>query len=255
MKSTKNERVYIWEDTQQKCLAGIYKNLKIGKSEKFSKDDKQFDNLALEKKYCMEVKVFNEDVLIVAEILKDLGENNMLVLNLASHTTFGGGVKRGAQAQEEELFRRTNYFTTNVNGFYPLKKMEAVYTPNVTVIKDNNYKDLKKPFEVNMLAVAGIQNPQLENDNTLNTWDYHVTCNAIENIFKISLLKGHDTLILGALGCGAFHNPPEEIVKIFNIYLEKYNGCFKTIVFAVLSRSDENFNIFNTNIKRYNIKT
>ena len=60
--------------------------------------------------------------------------------------------------------------------------------------------------------------------------------------------------ILGALGCGAFHNPPEEIVKIFNIYLEKYNGCFKTIVFAVLSRSDNNFDIFNANIKRFNIK-
>jgi len=79
-------------------------------------------------------------------------------------------------------------------------------------------------------------------------WDYQVTCNVIDNIFKVSYVKKHDVLILGALGCGAYSNPTREIAQIFKLYLDKYNGCFKTIIFAVLSKDDgsynNNYNIF-----------
>lgn len=247
--STRYERVYVAQDTIDQCTTGKYKDLKIGDSELFTDNDPKFSGLKMDRKFVTTIDVLNWDVLLIAESLFRAGDNNLLVLNLASPTHFGGGFFSGEMAQEEELFRRSNYFTADVKNFYRLSKMESVYTPNVTVIKNEKYKDIKDPFSVAMLASTGIKNPVVEN-NKLNNWDYHVTCHTIDNIFRVALLKGHDVLVLGALGCGAFHNPPEEIVKIYNIFLEKYNGCFRKIVFAVLSRSDDNFDIFDKEIKR-----
>lgn len=248
--TSRYERQLVWENTVELCTTGQFKDLQPGNSEHFKHDDPTFAAIKLEKKYQTKFSVLNDDVLLVAELLHKLGENNVLVLNLASYKHQFGGVKNGAMAQEEELGRRTNYFKTNSEKFYPFKKMEAIYTPNVTVIKNMSYNLIAEPFSIGMLAVSAIKDPILLDGNVLNSWDYQVTCNTIDNLFKVALLKKHEVLVLGALGCGAFHNDANEITKIFNIYLEKYNGCFKTIVFAVLSRSDNNFDIFNTQIKR-----
>jgi uncharacterized protein (TIGR02452 family) len=72
--------------------------------------------------------------------------------------------------------------------------------------------------------------------------------NVIENIFKTAYYNGNETLVLGALGCGAYHNPPMEVIKIFNRFLKKYNGCFKKIVFAVYSKYDKNYELFDSYI-------
>lgn len=244
-------RVYVWEDTVNKCTTGKFKNLPYGESKLFHTNDKEFDKITINKKFeKTEISVLNEDVLIVAEMLHNLGEKNILVLNLASWKKAGGGVIGGAMAQEEELFRRSNYFLSFDNRFHPLKKGESVYTQKVNIIKNSKYVDLDQPFEVSMLALPGISNPNLTLDNKFDHNDYKVACNIIENIFRVALLNYHEALVLGAIGCGVFKNPPEEIVKIFNIYLKKYNKCFKTIVFAVLSKSDQNFNIFNSQIQK-----
>ena len=43
----------------------------------------------------------------------------------------------------------------------------------------------------------------------------------IRTIFRICLLDGHDALVLGAFGCGAFHNPPEEVARLFHDVMEE----------------------------------
>ena len=45
-------------------------------------------------------------------------------------------------------------------------------------------------------------------------------------------------LVLGALGCGAFRNPPQIIAAVFKRILaeEEWKGYFKEIIFAVLDR-------------------
>ncbi len=60
--------------------------------------------------------------------------------------------------------------------------------------------------------------------------------------------KGHTMLVLGAIGCGAFRNPPEEVVRCWQEVLneaEFAGGWFKEIWFAVYDRRNEgNFEIF-----------
>lgn len=43
----------------------------------------------------------------------------------------------------------------------------------------------------------------------------------IRTIFRIGLLHGHDALVLGAFGCGAFHNPPAEVARLFHEVMEE----------------------------------
>lgn len=244
-------RKNVWLDTVEKCTKGKFKDLPTGQSYLFHPHDKEFSNIKMTNKFDKtNVIVVNADTLVTAKTLNDAGASNVLVLNMASWLKRGGGVETGCSAQEEELFRRSNYFMSYDNRFHPLKKGEAIYTPKVTIIKDQNYNDLTAPFKVSMLAIAALKNPNLTNENKYTDYDLNTMSNIIENIFRVSYLMNHDVLVLGALGCGAYYNPPEEVVKIFNTFLTKYDKMFKIIVFAVLSNEDENFNIFDKNIKR-----
>jgi uncharacterized protein (TIGR02452 family) len=158
-------------------------------------------------------------------------------------------VEYGAMAQEEELFRRTNYFLSLDKHFYPLPPTSVIYTDRVMVIKNAKYELLETPFPVSMIAAAAICNPVLENGQ-LSQHDTDTTYYMLECVFKSALLHGKDTLILGAIGCGAYRNPPFDIIRIFNSLIETYRGYFKKVVFAVYSRNDNNFELFDKHIWR-----
>ena len=65
----------------------------------------------MERKYTTEYKVVNQDCLAYAKYLLDKdGSDDLCVLNMASAKNPGGGVYGGAGAQEEYLFRCSDYF-------------------------------------------------------------------------------------------------------------------------------------------------
>ena len=53
-------------------------------------------------------------------------------------------------------------------------------------------------------------------------------------VLAAALNKGHDSIVLSALGCGAFGNPPAEVARIFHASLSNFNGLFKKVVFAII---------------------
>ena len=124
-------------------------------------------------------------------------------------------------SQEEELSRCSDYMShsnnNSYNPLYPMRHNEIIFTPNIKVIKDEHYNKLKlhEIKEFDMLAVAAIRNPRLI-DSKLSTYDRNITFTKIEAIFKFAIINNYEVLILGALGCGAYHNPPEDIIDIFN---------------------------------------
>lgn len=181
---------------------------------------------------------------------------NPLGLSLASDINPGGGVKRGRTAQEECIFRRSNAFATHPKSFYKtdisktrLDPECVIYSPKVMFIKDADYTlyQANECFSVGLLAVAALRNPKLDHGRYYDD-DRQTMTMKIESIFKIAISKGHDSLVLGALGCGVFRNPPGEVADIFRIMIRTYGSFFKKIGFAVMVVKDSdqsNFHAFS----------
>ncbi len=54
-------------------------------------------------------------------------------------------------------------------------------------------------------------------------------------IYRAAYANGHDSIVLGAMGCGIFRQPPGTVADIFlKVLKEEFNGCFARVVFAIL---------------------
>jgi len=186
---------------------------------------------------------------------------NPAVLNMASRRNPGGGVMTGAGAQEETLFRRTNlfrslyqfteYFIDHVwykkyitpvrtGERYPLNRdFGGVYTPGALLFREDEqhgYKLMDTPERLSFIAVAGINRPELKDATHLADSMKAGTKNKMRTILRIGLRHGHDSLVLGALGCGAFCNPPSHIAQLFHEVFEEpeFKNKYRLISFAIL---------------------
>lgn len=199
------------------------------------------------------VEVQNIDCLYAGVELKEQGYNPA-VLNMASRRNPGGGVVTGAGAQEETLFRRTNLFRSlyqfapyaerygmkRSHHQYPLdRNFGGVYTPDAIYFRESEQKGyalLEKPISLSFITVAGMNRPDLTADGMIA--DHHVEPikNKIRTIFRIGLAHGHDSLVLGALGCGAFRNPPRHVARLFHEVMKEreFRHQYRRIVFAIL---------------------
>lgn len=193
------------------------------------------------------------------------------VLNFASATNPGGGVEKGASAQEECLCR--------VSTLYPClkdKKMwdcfyvphrkhgnalhndDIIYTPDVVVIKDDDYHLLTTPFIVDVITCAA-PNLRERPANQYNIGDtIKVTISDEEllalheqrarKIFASAIANGAEVLILGAFGCGAFQNNPTIVAQAYKNVLPDFTHYFHTIEFAVFcnAKNMENYQAFSS---------
>ena len=179
---------------------------------------------------------------------------NPVVLNLASRRNPGGGVKNGSRAQEESLFRSTNLFLSmyryaeyaedyglEKSSFqYPMPvRFGGIYVPKATVFRAGAKDDfalLDTPYYMSFVAVAAINHPELDADGNICQEDANLTKNKMRTMLRIGLLNGHDSIVLGAFGCGAFHNPPKHIARLFHEVIDEkeFKDKYKLIAFAIL---------------------
>lgn len=214
--------------------------------------------------------------LLAAGAYKDSGKR-VAVLNFANPVEPGGGVLRGASAQEEYLCRASNLYPCLTSDaaadWYRRHRAmwgqteqfmasdRVIYTPSVTIIReDKGYAPgTTHPFRqeytrkwqnVDVITAAApyfssVQHAQQE--PALRD----VLRRRIRNILETAIDHGAEILILGAFGCGAFHNPPDIVAEAFRDLLtgrdeERYRSAFEEICFAVMrdrpySRNIEEF--------------
>ena len=57
----------------------------------------------------------------------------------------------------------------------------------------------------------------------------------ISTIYRIALDNNHDSIVLGAFGCGAYRLLPEEVSKLFKEIVEEdeFKNAFKVVAFAI----------------------
>ena len=209
-----------------------------------------------------EITVTADDCLDAAHKWIDDGLE-VSVLNMASRRNPGGGVTGGAGAQEEYLFRCTDYHkflyryasyaeqygVTRSHYQYPLdRNFGGIFSEGVTVFRENEatgYRLTAEPWKVNMIAVAGMNSPRLVSEGGEERIAPELVDgakNKIRTIFRIAVDRGQKNLVLGALGCGAFHNPPKHVAELFRDVLceSEFFGAFQRICFAV--KTDHNSN-------------
>lgn len=220
-----------------------------------------------------ELSVLGVDCLALArDIVFSRPDLQVCVLNLASYVGPGGGVHSGAGAQEEYLFRCSDYYRSlyqygnysteyGVNPHpehrYPLdERYGAVFSRDVTIFRDTQaegYRLLGTPYKVNMLAIAAHRNPRTiisaEGEVRYTPAEAEYMTHKARTILRIAHANGQNALVLGALGCGAFHNPPKHVAEIFKSVINEpeFSGLFDYIYFAVINdhNSNGNFEAFD----------
>jgi uncharacterized protein (TIGR02452 family) len=177
-----------------------------------------------------------------------------VILNLADDNFPGGCVALGASAQEEAIFRRTNYCSSLKipqpnNNLYPIRDGEAVYSPEISVIKTSEADGWQLIPAANRPKVAFIACPGLKYPYTklvdgeprLTPIDVERLKNKIRVIIQTAAKFGHQTIILGAVGCGAWRNPIKHVAEVFaELLLGEYNGVIPNYYFAILTTDDRN---------------
>lgn len=209
------------------------------------------------------IEIVNKDSIDAAEDLIECGYNPA-VLNMASEDGPGGGVIGGCYGQEESLFRRSNlyvhmypycphaaeYGLNRSSDCYPLdKRFGGVYVHNALVFRKkekDGYELMDSCVPLSFIAVPAIRDPELTTERTLCTLDREIALDKIRQILKIGIENNHDSLVLGAWGCGIFHNPPEDIAKLFKQVLNEpgIKDYYKIVRFAILEDSCS-FNVHN----------
>jgi uncharacterized protein (TIGR02452 family) len=163
---------------------------------------------------------------------------NPVVLNLADESIPGGCVATGSEAQEESLFRRTSLCATLLfdHRLYPIRPNEGIYSPNVWVIKTNDWKDIDPPNRISFMSVPGLRYPLTDKDSgRLNPEDRTTLETKIKLMLQIAMDNGHDSVVLGATGCGAWKSPPQEVAEAFKEVLASTPLPLKKVAFAILA--------------------
>ena len=199
------------------------------------------------------------------------GSKPILVLNLANPVNPGGGVRRGAKAQEEDLCRKSSLLlsleSTEAESYYQYNKSLHTYmgsdaimiTPHVEIIKDENGNLLPESAVVAVMTCAA---PMLSNGmEGLTDQQYqNLLYNRINGMLKVAAHLNYQVLVLGAFGCGAFGNDAKVVSDLFYKALKEfdYDGMkakdfFRRIDFAVMdhTQSQYNFKEFSRNFSNF----
>ena len=198
--------------------------------------------------------------------------SKIAVLNFASATHPGGGVVRGANAQEECLCRCTTLYPAlkgaKAAPFYTLSHGSALhtdaclYTPGVLAVKtDTDLPERLPESEFFAFDVVSCSAPNLRPQpaNAMNPGDIDPAHIADNDLLELHVRRWRqimraaagraDVLVLGAFGCGAFRNPPALVADAFQELLRRdplLAAAFKEIVFAVYCppQDDTNYRVF-----------
>lgn len=179
---------------------------------------------------------------------------------VASALQPGGGVLNGAMAQEESLCVRSTLYASLLPKFYRTPINAVIYTPDVLVFRSSaNNDDMPKAewYYIDVISCAATKGPDLvkneKGDLVYESGDYESMLMKIRLIFQIAKEKGVKRLVLGALGCGAYRNPPREVAKLFRKVVlgdRKRVGIegIDEIVFAIFD-DGENLSVFRDAFK------
>ncbi|KAJ5567431.1 hypothetical protein N7535_006737 [Penicillium sp. DV-2018c] len=184
-----------------------------------------------------------DEAIKLSRLPPSTNQKPVCVLNFANATTAGGGWLQGRRAQEEQLFYRSTLSASLVQKrmrLYPMGTLEGIYSPKVYIFRENvesNYQFMEQHALVSVISMAAEENPPLSNDGS----KYASSATGDTMRMKMRLIlraagqMNHRRLALGAIGCGAFRHPPQEVANCWKTVLQEseFKGWFERIWFII----------------------
>ncbi len=259
-KDEKNIRIKLSKKQMEECYVYLPENIACIASCKDFKHVRKIGRMGVG---CQNIDSFSMAQLQYehfGHIFSNKEEKNVLVLNFANPVNPGGGVRRGAHAQEEDLCRKSSllfsleshpaqeYYEYNRSLHTYLGSDAIILTPNVEIIKDVNGNLLDESVIVSVMTCAA---PMITYGiEGLSEEEYQeMFFKRICGMLKCAAYWGYKVLVLGAFGCGAFGNDAKIVSDLFHKALKEfdYDGMaakdfFYRIDFAVLDRTPRQYN-------------
>jgi uncharacterized protein (TIGR02452 family) len=191
------------------------------------------------------------------------GHGKVGVLNLASDREPGGGWRYTlSKTQEEALCYSSTLYATLKPEWYPFPNTgpgscAGIVSPNVVVFKDTLDKDLVDlPVEqrhvVTVITVAAPCWPKLTGgrEDFADASQLQDLREKILLVLRMAATNGVTTLVLGAMGCGAYGCPPRVVAWEMKtaIQSDEFAGWFENVAFAVYAAvpsGKRNFDVFS----------
>lgn len=171
------------------------------------------------------------------------------ILNFASAKNPGGGYIVGMSAQEEALCRCSNLYENLLwakgsTRFYNLAAGTGgwytdsmILSPEVYFFRDNGMHLLDNPVKASVVTCAAVNVMALQRQGTMNSQSWgkiHLTmARRARRVLEGFKEMGCNYVILGAWGCGVFRNRPQAIAQSFSLALDRYEGQFDVVEFAI----------------------
>lgn len=218
-----DRRIGVWEDTRRAA-----RGMRTPPSRKATYDPTARPTPRFPR---TEIEITAEDTVACGTRLRSL---HPVLLNFSDDVFAGGYVQSGSGAQEESIFRRSDYCNTLTSRFYPLGDGEAVYSPRVTVFKaaEEDAWVATEPVSFAFIACPAVKRPRLESGR-MNEGDAERFRTKIRLVLQIAHAEGHRALVLGAFGCGAWCCPPAHVAELFRDELAACAGAFERVCFAI----------------------
>ena len=171
-------------------------------------------------------------------------------LNFGSATNACGGFLNGTGAQEESLARASCLYSCLMSEptFYQMNRKtfpksglygdRAIYSPGVCVFRSGSLCEmLPRPYLVDIITMPPCNVHNAKKDPRHIAQVFAIMRKRAAYILAIAIEKKIDCLVLGAWGCGAFDNDPQQIAEHFAFWLigpqAVFANRFRRIIFAI----------------------
>jgi uncharacterized protein (TIGR02452 family) len=189
------------------------------------------------------VEVTRESTLAALRRLLDAGRR-AAALNFASALAPGGGFLGGAVAPEESLCRSSALFAClRDRRMYAYHREHgddlytdwAIHSPDVPVFRGDDHRLLERPYLGSFVTCAAPNATALRRFDPRRLPEIEPAFRSrIARVLAIGAVHGHDALVLGAWGCGAFGCDPDRVARLFREALGgPFRGTFAHVVFAI----------------------
>eukprot|EP00927_Polykrikos_kofoidii_P036676 TRINITY_DN30960_c0_g1_i1.p1 TRINITY_DN30960_c0_g1~~TRINITY_DN30960_c0_g1_i1.p1 ORF type:complete len:300 (+),score=54.59 TRINITY_DN30960_c0_g1_i1:46-945(+) len=198
------------------------------------------------------------------------------VLNFAHSYNCGGGFEHSGGSQEENIFRNSSLFLSlwphrrrddgpgvlargqwigeyddvlpRKEAFYPHSDCGGIYSPHVRLVRRLGVEKvpLMPVEEVATLPCFGVLTVAAQDMNRDSEFKPELLREKLRTTLHMALVNNHDSLVLGAFGCGYFCNPPVAVAQTCRELLQgEFAQTFRVCIFAVPDRVGPNIDAFS----------